>query len=111
MTHVLLLDDGEVDVAGLVRRLRAAGTHVVVLRDFFEVPSLLDSQPFDVIIGHELLLVLALELKAQGRRWLLTSAPSEWSEQQLAALQVHAVVTGTTDDAALSALLDHRDPR
>lgn len=96
-----MLDDGEVVTDGLVQRLRALGAHVVVLRDFFEAPSLLDSQPFDVLVGHELLLSLAVDLKLESRRCLLTATPEDWSPLQLAALQVHAVVSAETDGEAL----------
>ncbi len=106
MMRVLMLDDGEVATSGLVERLRAFGAHVVVLRDFFEVPSLLDSQHFEVLVGHELLLVLALDLKLSSRRCLLTSTPDDWSPLQLAALQVHAVIgQDTAGDELLEALM------
>lgn len=102
---VLLLDDGEMSTELLKSWLDDAGAHVIVLRDFFEAPPLLDSQRFDFLIGHEVFLLVAKETNAPGARVLLTSHRDEWPQEKLDVLAVTAVLTPeSTEDDVLKLL-------
>ncbi|MGV3622005.1 MAG: hypothetical protein ACO1OB_14380 [Archangium sp.] len=103
--RVLLLDDGEMSTESLKSWLDEFGAHVITSRDFFEVPPLLDSQSFDVLIGHEVFLLVAKETNAPGARVLLTSHIDEWPEEKLAVLEVHGVMTPATRRDEVLALL------
>lgn len=103
--RVLLLDDGEMSTEALREWLEDARTHVITLRDFFEVPPLLDSQGFDVLIGHEVFLLVAKETNAPGARVLLTSHVDEWPPEKLEVLGVRAVLTPETTEEEVLRLL------
>lgn len=94
--RVLLLDDGEMCTEALKTWLDTARAHVITSRDFFEVPPLLDSQAFDLLIGHEVFLLVAKETNAPGARVLLTSHVDEWPPEKLEVLGVRAVFTPDT---------------
>lgn len=98
LVRVLLLDDVDMSTQALKTWLQREGAHVVTLRDFFEVPPLLDSQPFDLLIGHEVFLMVAREMASVGKRVLLTDRPEDWSVQVLELLGVSAVLTSESDE-------------
>ena len=107
--RVLLLDDGEMSTELLKLWLDDARAHVITLRDFFEVPPLLDSQSFDLLIGHEVFLLVAKETNAPGARVLLTSHVDEWPPEKLEVLGVRAVFTPETrEDEVLKLLASFR---
>ncbi len=99
--RVLVLDDGEVPTAGLCEALRRAGADVVRILDLFEVPLLLDSNHFDVLLGHEVFLLLAREMKLSSRRCLLAARPEEWTQAQLEFIGASAVITDATEAGEL----------
>lgn len=106
VARALLLDDGEVPTAQLQIWLRAARVEVVTLRDFFEVPRLLESQRFDVLIGHEVFLMTLKEMNAPGQRWLLVATPSVWTRAQLDSLGARGTVTENVTQEELHRLLE-----
>lgn len=99
--RVLLLDDGEVEAGRFRFRLAALGVHLVVTHDLFEVPGLLATRDFEVIIGHELLLSFAWQTAYAARRCLLVNARGPWRVPTVPVPTVHAVLSREVSDAQL----------
>lgn len=99
--RVLVFDDGEVPTEWLCAVLQHGGADVVRLVNLFEAHRVLDSQHFDVVVGHEILLLLAGELKLTSRRCLLAATPAEWTPPQLDVLGASAVISAESDAAAV----------
>lgn len=90
--RVLVIDEERAVAKALAKVLQRAGAEAVWLTSLWEFAALLDSQPFDVIIGEDLAIMLAKELAPASRRFLLADSRADWTDAQLTALGVEAVV-------------------
>ncbi len=99
--RVLVIDEERAVSEALAAVLEGRGAKVVVLTNLWEFAALLDSQPFELIIGEELAIMLAKELAPASRRVLLTSSSAEWTDDQLAQLGVEQLVEKPWDEDQL----------
>lgn len=99
--RILVVDEDRHVARALERVLQRAGAEVVVLCNLLEMAALVDSQPFDVLIGEELAVMVLKELAPSTRRGLLTGDLHEWTAEQLEALGVEFVVEKPWDSERL----------